>query len=448
MAVDDIEIPMLLKNERNLIWIDEILRPILEQDDFISSIGGTYINIFKNYIVVNTVNNSKVNDLLSLPQIIPYKDFLYFNKAYNSLSQMQHDFSGIKFLVYQLRPKRLFIYTDMEINNNVIYIIDRNFNNSEFIDATRPFNPTIIFHKFQKNPSVSQNLAQSRRDVDSHNLEVKVLGGDGILNEYYGFPCSVGFWVTSIDPNDFYIVTAGHCDAFGVYSYYPWGSKSSSGLLIGPMNFNLTNNIYDVGIISFEYQYEKNVVPTFSIRNDGEYQYKELIITNGAPVSSHNVHICKSDYTTHLTCGRVFGLNGIATGYTEEEDDLYDLIITDFYSAKGDSGGPAFSFGSPQNLYSVVLHGIFVILNSAIQPIDKIFKALYEHERYYKLYLGRCGVHKNFILNLNCGPILQDRANLRKKFFTQSFSCLSEKNFLLIGYVFGVKFHKINDITY
>ncbi|KAF0430804.1 S1 family peptidase [Gigaspora margarita] len=386
--VDDIEIPMFLKIERNLIWIDEILRPILEQDDFISNFGGTYINIFKNYIVVNTVNNSKVNYLLSLPQIIPYKDFLYFIKANNSLSQMQHDFSGIKGLVQKIRPNQLFIYTDMEINNNVIYLLDRNFNNSEFIDATKPFNPTIIYRKYQKNLSVSQNLAQSRRDVDSRNLEVEVLGGDGILNENYGFPCSVGFWVTSIDSNDFSIVTAGHCGDLGVYSYYPWGSNSSSGLLIGPMNFSL-NNIYDVGIISLEYEYKKNVVPTFSIRNDDEYQYKELIITNAAPVSSHNVHICKSGYTTHLTCGRVFGLNGIATGYTEKEDDLYDLIITDFYSAKGDSGGPAFSFGSPQNLYSVVLHGIFVILNSAIQPIDKIFKALYEHERYYKLYLGR-----------------------------------------------------------
>ncbi|RIB25059.1 hypothetical protein C2G38_2068349 [Gigaspora rosea] len=256
------------------------------------------------------------------------------------MSQIQLNLDEISLLAYKLVPKLLFIYTDMEINNNVIYIFEKNINNSEFINATKPLNPTIIYDEDQENPSVSQNLAQSRRDFDSRNLEVKVLGGDGLLNEDTGSRCSVGFWAKSFSREDFSIVTAGHCYASGEYSYYPWGSTNSS----------------------------------------------ELIITGGAPVSNHNVHICKSGYTTHLTCGRVYGLNGIALG-NESEVMLYNLIITDFVSDYGDSGGSAFSFVSPQDLHSVVVNGVF----------NKIFKELDERDRYYELYLGKWWVHKNTI---------------------------------------------------
>ncbi|KAF0513448.1 hypothetical protein F8M41_017762 [Gigaspora margarita] len=276
----------------------------------------------------------------------------------------------------------------MKLNNNVIYIFNRTFNNSEFINATRPFNPTIIYGKDQENPSFSQNLAQSRRDVDSRNLEVKVLGGDGLFNEETGSGCSVGFWVKSEDYRGkevFSIMTAGHCYAFGEYSYSPWGSNDSSGLLIGPMVFSVNDLRGDFGIISLEYE---NVVPTFSIRNDDD-QYKELFITDGAPVSSHNVHICKSGYTTHLTCGHVLGLNGISAMGPEDDFILFDLIITDSNSYYGDSGGPAFSFASPQDLLSVVVNGIFVVVGTAIESLDRIFFELEEQNRYYELYLGK-----------------------------------------------------------
>ncbi|KAF0430803.1 hypothetical protein F8M41_005470 [Gigaspora margarita] len=383
---DDTEVPGLLKNERNLISIDEILRPILEKDDFISSFGGTYINIFYNCVVVNTVNKSKENDLLNLTQIKPYKDFLCFRRADNSMSQIQHNFNEISLLANRLRPKKLFIYTDMKVNNNVLLIFNESVNNSEFINAIKPFNPTIIYHKGQENPPVSQNLAQSRRDVDSYDLEVRVLGGDGLLNVNTDSQCSVGFWAKSINREAFSIVTAGHCYASGDWSYYPWGSTNSSGILIGPMIFSL-KDYYDFGIIPLEYG---KVAPTFSIRNDDADQYKELIITGDAPVSSHNVHICKSGYTTHLTCGHVLGLNGIAPGLGDtEEFILYDLIIADFDSLFGDSGGSSFSFVSPQDLYSVVVNGIFSVIGAAIQPIDIIFKELDKRNIYYKLYIGQ-----------------------------------------------------------
>ncbi|RIB24248.1 hypothetical protein C2G38_2169069 [Gigaspora rosea] len=291
--VEDTEVPELLKIERNLISIDELLRPILEQDDFISSFGGTYINIFENHIVVNTVNYSKVDDLLALPQIISHEAFLHFNEANNSM---------------------------------------------KFINATKPFNPKIFY---ADNFTAPQNITRSRYVVNSRNLKVKVLGGDGLYNDGL---CSVGFWAADrIISDKFYIITAGHCT---------------------------------------------KVIPAFSIRNDDADQYKELIVTDGAPVSSVGGHICKSGYNTHFSCEYVFGVNGI---YVVGEDLVReDLIITDLYALKSDSGATVLSYGSPQNLHSVVGHGIIMGGGTGIavvQLLDTIFNELEILSIYLKLYL-------------------------------------------------------------
>ncbi|CAG8697830.1 11321_t:CDS:2, partial [Racocetra persica] len=96
--ISDADVPEWLESERNLVAIDDILRPILEDDSFISSFGGTYIDIFSELIIVNTVDFSKVNELLALPQIKPYKKLLYFREANNSMSQLKHNFREISYL--------------------------------------------------------------------------------------------------------------------------------------------------------------------------------------------------------------------------------------------------------------------------------------------------------------------------------------------------------------
>ncbi|RIB30650.1 hypothetical protein C2G38_2152139 [Gigaspora rosea] len=230
--VDDTKIPELLELERKLITIDEILKPILEKDEILSNFGGSFINILKtNRVIVNTVNFSKVNDL-----------------------EISHQADIIQ-------PKNLYIYTDMEINNNVIFLFE----------------------------------TQSRRDV---NIKVKVLGGNGLFSEE-GRKCSV-------DP-------------------------------------------YDLGAILLE---GDDVTPTFSIRNDDADQYKELIITDGAPVSSHGVQ----------------------------------------YIGFGDSGGPVLSFVSPENLHSVMVHGTIVTVGTGVttaQSIDIMLENLALHSLFdLELYLG------------------------------------------------------------
>ncbi|RIB14124.1 hypothetical protein C2G38_2248453 [Gigaspora rosea] len=347
--VEDIEVPKLLERERNLIAIDKILGSILEQDKFSSSFGGSTIYPKEDIITVHTVDFSKVDDLLALPQINPYKDFLSFIEAENSmsLSQLEYNFDQIAFLASSIKPKMTMIYTEPEVNNNGLYFFNSAINNSEFIKATEPYNPTIIYAGSQ---SDSQNITQIRR---GRNLNVKLLGGDGLYNN--GSLCSAGFWATDIfDPNDFYIITAGHCYnerlTKNEFFYSPWKSDSSSGLLLGPMVYHMTFP-YDFGIIDVV---GKDVIPTFSVRNDVAAEYKELIITDSAPVSSAGAHICKSGRTTYFTCGYVMGLNGRSydVGGTKK-----DLIITDMPIIPGDSGGTVLSFVSPQNLHSVVVHG-------------------------------------------------------------------------------------------
>ncbi|KAF0451034.1 S1 family peptidase [Gigaspora margarita] len=383
-GVDDTEVPKILEIERNLISIYKILRPILDQYDFISSFGGTNINIFKNHIVIYTVNYSKVDDLLALPQITPHEAFLYFDEANNSMSQINSNFGQIEDQALSIRPKNVFIYTDMKLNNNVLYFLYRDIDNTEFIDATKPFNPII---RYARNSNASQNIKRSRYDVDSRNLKVKVLGGDGLYNDA---ACSVGFWaINRFIPDKFYIITSGHCFvSFSDVSYLPWGSRTPASY-IGPIDVDMKYPI-DFGLVSLD---GEEVIPTFSIRNDDDDQYKELIVIYDTPVSTVGGHICKSGYKTHLSCGYVFGLNGIYVDETGNGDT--NLIITNMHGSGGDSGGAVFSFGSPQNLHSVVGHGIILgggpgfasahSLDSIFDELEKIFNI------HLKLYLEDSG---------------------------------------------------------
>ncbi|CAG8671434.1 42894_t:CDS:2 [Gigaspora margarita] len=93
----------------------------------------------------------------------------------------------------------------------------------------------------------------------------------------------------------------------------------------------------DIGIVSL---YDEEVIPTFSIRNDYTDLYKELIVTDDA--------------------------------------SAFFLWIY-MYGDVGDSGGAVVSFGSPQNLHSVIGHGIIQCggpgLASA-HSLDTIFNEL------------------------------------------------------------------------
>ncbi|KAF0555595.1 S1 family peptidase [Gigaspora margarita] len=374
--IDDEHVPEWLEFERYLIAIDDILRPILEEESFISSFGGTYINIFYGTIIVNTVDFSKVDELLALPQIKPYNNSLYFEEANNSLSQLKNNFAEIFWLSKLKHAKNLYILTDMEYNNIVLNFFNRKDNNTEFLDAVKPFNPTIFYFDGEETPPT---IIRPRRDVDNSKREIRnrLLGGEGVYNSATSRPCSAGFWAVNKDePEPLYIITAGHCinetSGRNDFYYLPWNAQTNLSYL-GPMIYSTDDPDFSVIQVNGE-----DVSPSFAISNTDNDQYKEFIITGDALLSSHGVHACKSGYTTHFTCGYVKGLNGI---FISEEHLRSNLIITDLYSESGDSGGPVMSFVSPQDLNSVVLHSIHVAGGaglSASHSIDEIFKNLEE----------------------------------------------------------------------
>ncbi|KAF0561871.1 S1 family peptidase [Gigaspora margarita] len=379
-GINDTEVPTLLELEKNLTTIDDILRPILEEDEFISSFGGTYIDTIEDetYLVVNTVNNSKVDELLKLPQISPYENFLYFLKANKSMSQIKYNFDKIAAITQSLKPRDVLVYIDMKINDVVVFIFNTGtiFNNTEYINAVDPFNPSIIY---ESTPSAPQNILRPQHDA--RFLNIIILGGDGLYiknnnNNSDNRLCSAGFWTSDRNnPPKKYIITAGHCvENFSNNASYflqPWNSTKLYVSYIGSSVYNPIN-FYDIGIVDVE---NEDFSPRFAIRNTDD-QYKELIIVDGVPVFSHGVHICKSGRTSHFTCGYVLGLNGI---YSTEDRFALEIIVTSANVEGGDSGGPVLSFVSPQDLFLVVVHGIVITRGSSAQSIDTIFRVIKEN---------------------------------------------------------------------
>ncbi|RIB05418.1 hypothetical protein C2G38_2253816 [Gigaspora rosea] len=383
-GINDAEVPEWLDAENHLKKIDRILRPILAEDNLFSSFGGTFIDIFQNWLVVNTVDYSKVEELLALPEISPYNESLHFENVTDSIEQLKSSFRNITLLADSKGVRGALIYINMELNNIVIYFFETNINHTEFINAVEPFNPEIIYANTQ---SASQNIIRPRRrDVNSRDLVVNVFGGDGVYNEAGGgVMCSIGCWLKHQQHlrNDFYITTAGHCYDNGEipdenYFYYtPWNSDSHV-LPIGSIEFQ-SNGFYDFAIIRVE---NEDLNPQFVIRNDDADQYRELIIINGtindtindAIISSHYAHICKSGVITHLTCGYVLGFDGVFYGI-EKNYIVFELIVTDLYGLLGDAGGSVFSFASPDNLLAVDVHGTVVTVGPgicAVQSLDTI----------------------------------------------------------------------------
>ncbi|CAG8814866.1 18265_t:CDS:2, partial [Racocetra persica] len=61
---DETELSRLLNIEKNLIMIDEIIRPLLDNLSF----GGTSVNVILSKLVIYTVDFSKARSLRSLPE--------------------------------------------------------------------------------------------------------------------------------------------------------------------------------------------------------------------------------------------------------------------------------------------------------------------------------------------------------------------------------------------
>ncbi|RIB24581.1 hypothetical protein C2G38_2031772 [Gigaspora rosea] len=254
--------------------------------------------------------------------------------------------------------------------NNIIIFMYEEFNeiNQGFIDAVEEYEPIIKFY-----PLKTEKLSNSEISMDKRSLDIQVLGGDGLFTEFKR--CSAGFLATAKNEIKNYIVTANHCrnDKKGdvtKFFYGAWDEKPTLEFVgsMPPTGFSS----YDFNLIDIS-NMSDSLKPSPAIRNSDSEQFRMLPIYDGIPVSSHGVHLCKSGYSTHVTCGFVKAFDVFS--YVRSGIYSSELIMTSMLGRKGDSGGPAFAYS---DLGIVILNGIYVAVignvNSMILPLSMITK--------------------------------------------------------------------------
>ncbi|KAF0540794.1 S1 family peptidase [Gigaspora margarita] len=255
-----------------------------------------------------------------------------------------------------------------EENNIIIHIFEEDIEtNQAFINAAvEQYGPKIIIQP-------REELSNTKISINKRDLKVRLLGGDGLFNQNEE-SCSIGFFAKAKNETKNYIVTAEHCRLDSgnetEFCYGAW-DKQPTNLLVGLM-LPKVNEKYDFGLIDLSNMNEY-LEPSQSIRNTDSVQFPQLSLNDGTPVLSHGAHLCKSGYSTHVSCGFVKAFNVIY--YVGDGGFESDLIMTSMDSHGGDSGGTAFAYS---NFNTVILNGILVSgignANTLILPLSMIIE--------------------------------------------------------------------------
>ncbi|CAG8807111.1 7328_t:CDS:1 [Gigaspora margarita] len=294
-----------------------------------------------------------------------YKDLLEFKQVSRSLDDLNDTFSKLINIADQYNAADFILSNEYEFNNIVLYCYNKCQKNNDFINYAKNFGVIINYlengdlfpssdskFKYRHNKTKRNSPNQDKR-----NLEIQLLGGDGIHNKaeegIKPMTCSAGFWVSN--GSQIFLASAGHCTLYGPYVkppddmsvdflYLPWNSNNSV-FYIGRMSiYSIIGS--DKGYILKENDDRFNSVP--AIRNSDDPDYPELPIVGDLPLSTRGAYLCKSGHTTHVTCGilhsfravqRVPGVPGNSTIST-----INDVWAARLISQKGDSGGPVFKF--------------------------------------------------------------------------------------------------------
>ncbi|RIB19353.1 hypothetical protein C2G38_2036109 [Gigaspora rosea] len=367
--VNDAEILNLLAIEEQLIIVDRTLQLLLESYE--SSFGGTYIDVKKEKVLINTVDSSKVPIILNSPEIKlnNYSRFLDFVPAEKSFTKLKYNFIKISDLIKKYRPFQIQCYIDMKLNNIVIgYTNKYSDPNRKFIKSAEKYKP--IFIRLRNQDPEDEKPKAFQAQIASRDIDIipKIFNGDGITT--FENDCSMGFPARNNDL--IYIVTAAHCYKENKLFYHiPWNSNKVYAQL-GQMIKSEHMAEYDFGLIKLDENATKLI--STRIRNT-DSEHAELNVEGGRIITSHGAHACKSGLTTHVTCGYVVGLNAIVT-YIDSKI-VENLVLygkeNSTISKGGDSGGSVFSY--LQTLSNVSLNGIHIgrsIDLSTYLPLDLI----------------------------------------------------------------------------
>ncbi|RIB25625.1 hypothetical protein C2G38_2165446 [Gigaspora rosea] len=357
--IDDEQIPEYLNIEKNLSTIDGILKPYLDNDNF----GGSYIDVIQGKVLINTLNETRAEQIKNRSEIRPFVNSLNFSKAVNSTAKLNSGIKNILNLAKRYNPTNLLVYIDAKVNNIIIATCDENRNskNKAFLNATKIYYPIYIYYicipKTNNGSIISQNnmKLESRNDIVNY-----ILAGDGIyiydIVNKTSYSCSAGFWATDRSlPNNNFIATAGHCYIPSAFYYLlPWNATNATvrnvEYYIGKMLFHYLSPM-DFGLIPVS----GNFKPIANIRNTDSKEYPQLRIKDHIVVSSNGAHLCISGFYSHVKCGYVKALSRFTTS---SGDYIETLFVVSMQSIKGDSGWPVFSYN--QDLIHASLNGILL----------------------------------------------------------------------------------------
>ncbi|RIB03748.1 hypothetical protein C2G38_2254815 [Gigaspora rosea] len=359
--IEDSELLYFFAIEKRLITIDQILQPLIKEH--ILSFGGTYINVTKKQVFVNTVDPSIIPIIKNSPELMhtDYLNFITFVNANNSIVTLADRFLKIFNLIKQFKPKSIQCYIDMELNNIVIRH-SQTINNNEFLNSVREYNPIFI------QPSVNFPHPRCKEGINQlpilrRDINLKILGGEGLMNLLKREECSVGFWARDNNNENLnYIVTAGHCSikrsrlaGTENFAHMSWNSPQLHRL--GKMVDSDKIDRYDFGLINITDSTYLRSMKTL-ISNTDSKRFAELIMKDGIEVTSYGSHVCKSGWRSHVTCGYIKGLGTITTDSKGRafKDRIYYSKSAFQISCAGDSGGSVYSY--LQDLETVGLSGI------------------------------------------------------------------------------------------
>ncbi|CAG8578807.1 14550_t:CDS:1 [Dentiscutata heterogama] len=360
--VSDSQLPNLLENEKKLIMVDKIVKQLIE--NYERDFGGTYIDLEKNLLIIYTLNFTKADIIKNSPQLRDYLNLTSFVPANNSLYTLNKSFNETRALATKLIPKSTALFIDIKLNEVVIILYHKHSKqNEEFVKKVKQYNLILEYVEELVPTALQRNIVST----------IPIMGGDGLYNPVYNSGCSVGFWAKRKNLSDNYIVTAGHCSKPHNPIIYlrRWNSKVAH-FPIGPIIFNKSQPI-DVSLVNITV---KDIEPRLSIRNSDSEIYDQLLINKSLPpVYSHGAHLCKSGYTTHVTCGYIRALDALYIN--RKRKIMSQMIVTSMTSNRGDSGGTVFSYAP--DLRHVSLNGIHIAgakVLTIVLPIERIINSL------------------------------------------------------------------------
>ncbi|CAG8726123.1 43184_t:CDS:1, partial [Gigaspora margarita] len=183
---------------------------------------------------------------------------------------------------------------------------------------------------------VKFNSFNSSNLMPRQTIKLRVLGGDAITELQY--QSSAGFWVRSGKRE--YLLTVGHAaDSNHLEFYYLPPEGELDFTLIGQMVIRQTSGV-DMGYIM---KNNSEVLAGPIIKNPDNTEFPELQILTVTNPDTEGVVVCKSGFSTHVTCGKIAG---IRDSISRQSDGLvlYDVVISDMECREGDSGGPVYQY--------------------------------------------------------------------------------------------------------